>query len=580
MHACTVYRDRRRGRAVAPVFSVWLAVLAAAWGTVGCAAFPRGAYWPDYRGELVPAAGEAEQADGGASAPSGAASGTARPVARRAGASSPPTLGATWADSARLDALRARLRAAVARRWRDEALAESARDLRPAVGRYLYQATLEALVWLYVDPVGYGDLVAAGLESLRAALEDETFRARFPVSADAAKRARFAEALEVLALKARAAKPLFGFQAAEWLDVTMEKNRRLLGLPDGVVAAEMLFGATDALDPYTRLMTAPMRRAYREEVEGRYVGIGASITRRDGRVFFLEVFPDGPAARAGLEAGDLLVAVGGTPVDGMTLGEVVRRLRGRAGTEVVLTVRRRGGRGPEERLVLRRARVRVPPVRGARLLEGPERVGYLRLTAFTPGAAAALRRSVASLVEDGARAVVLDLRGNPGGSLLEAVEAAAVFLGRGRVLRTRGRLLGTDWGYDVPWWSRPVWEGPLAVLVDGGTASAAEALAAALQAQERAVLVGRRTYGKGAAQITVDLAWTDCALVVTVARVYDPKGRCLEGTGLVPDRPVPRAAAPAARPEADPDVRAATEALFSSNVSRHVVESTQASPAP
>ncbi|GAG51583.1 unnamed protein product, partial [marine sediment metagenome] len=186
------------------------------------------------------------------------------------------------------------------------------------------------LVWLYVDPITYRDLVVSGIESLRAALEDETFRARFAEADDAEKRARFAAALDILSLKARAANPLFSWQATEWLQVVLEKNRALLGLPDGAVVAEFLFGATDCLDPYTRFLTAEMLRGYRRQTKGVYTGIGASVTARGRRVFVQEVFEGGAAANAGLQVGDELVRVDGQVVRGQALVEVTRRLRGEA----------------------------------------------------------------------------------------------------------------------------------------------------------------------------------------------------------------------------------------------------------
>jgi carboxyl-terminal processing protease len=227
---------------------------------------------------------------------------------------------------------------------------------------------------------------------------------------------------------------------------------------------------------------------------------------------------------------------------------------------------RPGGEGEVREVTLERTRVRLPAVRGARMLkdrmlEGEDGVGYLRLAAFKSGAEKELREAVADLAGRGARRLILDLRDNPGGSLLDAIGAAGVFLDGGRVLRTRGRMLGADWAYNVPLLARPAWSGPLAVLVNEDTASAAEVLAAALARRGRARLVGRRTYGKGAAQITLAIAGTDTALCLTVARVYDPDGACLEGAGLAPDRHVDAPAEPPARLEDDPVVRAAVEVL-------------------
>ena len=511
-----------------------LMVLLAAALPAGCVAFPRGEYWPKYESRL---------ADGAQGAKPGAV-----------------TAALDWSSPAQAEALRARLREAVARRWSDDDLVVSARAMTPGAGRWVYTGAMRTLVWFYVDPVTYGDLVASGIESLRAALDDETFREKFSAADDDTKRARFAEALEILFLKARAAHPIFACQAAEWLDVVMEKNRALLGLPDGAVVAEFLFGATDVLDPYTRFLTAEMDRGYTQQLEGLYSGIGASVAMHDGRVFLDEVFEDGAAAKAGLAPGDEIVSVDAKAVHGLGLAEVSRMLRGKAGTQVPVEVRS-GGRGEPRALVLERTAIRLPAVRRAQMLEGEPGVGYLALAAFKSGTDKELRDAVARLSDAGAKALLVDLRGNPGGSLFQAVATAAVFLKDGRVLRTRGRAPGAGWTYNVPLFAHQAWTGPMVVLVDEHTASAAEVLAAALARRGRATLVGRRTYGKGAAQVNLPIAASDSAVCVTVARVYDPDDRCLEGAGLAPDTVVP---APTELPSTlvdDPVVRAGVAAL-------------------
>jgi carboxyl-terminal processing protease len=512
------------------LFVLFLAALV----PLGCTAFERGSYWPRYQSRLSDGAASIDDVPAG-TAPD-------------------------WSDATRAEAIRRRLRAAVSRRWSNVALAESARDMAPRAGRYVYGGALRTVVALYVDPVSYRDLVVAGIESLRAALDDETFRDRFTATDDADRRARLAEALEILSLKARATSFLFSWQATEWLDVALEKNRTLLGLPDGAVVAEFLFGATDALDPYTRFMTAEMLGTYERQLKGEYAGIGAAVTQRDGRVFLEEVFDGGAAREAGLEAGDELLRIDDEPVGGLDLSEVSERLRGKRGTEVRVTVRP-GGDGEPRTVTLTRTAVRLPSVRRVRLLEGDGAVGYLRVTGFKSGTERELRAAVADLRGRGARRLLVDLRGNPGGSLLEAIGAAGVFLDGGRVVETRGRALGADWSYDVPLFARQAWDGPLVLLVDGGTASAAEALAAALSARGRARLVGRRTYGKGAAQIKVPILGSGTAVTVTVARVYGPDERCLEGEGLAPDRHVPEPDDPPETLADDAAVRAGLDLL-------------------
>jgi len=456
---------------------------------------------------------------------------------------------------------RAALQVRIAKRWSDEKLAKSAREMDGGLGRALYAEAAQTVVWCYVEPVSYGRLLVAGLESLRAALDEPTFRGRFPEAADDARRARFAEALEILLLKARVAEMRCAFHAADWLAAVCEKNRAMLGLPDGAIVSEMLFGAMDSLDPYSRFLTPEMLDSYREQMAGEYAGIGAEIAARDGRMFIKAVFEGGPAAKAGLKPGDEVVAVDGKPLAEIKAGELSRRLRGKPGTTVTLSLRA-GGEGQPRDVTLTRGTVHLPAARDAQMFDVPRGIAYVRFTEFQDGAEAELRRAIEGLSRQGAKALVLDLRNNPGGGLDESVWAAGMFLDGGPVLRTRGRMASATWSYDVPLFEGRTWTGPLVVLVNERTASAAEVVASALEARGRATVVGRRTYGKGAVQVLFPVDWGSSAVCLTIARVYDVKGECLDGRGVVPARDV---AAPASPPEslaADPDVRAAVEVLL------------------
>jgi carboxyl-terminal processing protease len=502
------------------VLATFSALLAA-----GCTIFPQGAYWPSSGDHVVRVSPEAPTGEIGGGRP------------------------------------RADLVAAAGRRWSDEALADSARRMDGWVGRAVYMDVVQAVVWLYVERVTYRDLVVAGMESLRAAMESPEFRKRFCEARDEERRRRFAEALDILILKSRANNPWFACQAADWLAVAMEKNRALLGVPDGAVVAEFLFGAMDSLDPYTRFLTPEMLRVYEEQIEGRYTGIGAAIEKRGGRIFFMKVFEGGPAEAAGLKPGDELLSVDGEAVAPLSVGQVTRRLRGQAGTSVTLKVLSAGEAEPREVAVVRRV-LSVPAVQDVQMVDAERRVGYLRLADFRDGVEKPFRRAVRQLADQGAQALILDLRDNPGGSLFSAIDVAGALLeGGGRVARTRGRALGATWTYDVPWLARPAWRGPLAVLVNGRTASAAEIVASALARHERATVVGTTTFGKGAVQIYLPTEWGESAVSITIARVYDAENECLDGRGVVPDVEASEAEPPPEKPADDPVVRAALESL-------------------
>ncbi|MEV4559006.1 S41 family peptidase [Kitasatospora sp. NPDC049285] len=265
---------------------------------------------------------------------------------------------------------------------------------------------------------------------------------------------------------------------------------------------------------------------YRDFTGGRYPGVGLSVDRAGGGTTEVaEVLPGSPAARAGIEAGDRLVRVDGVAAEQLPVTEVVARLRGGpAGTPVALAVQ--GSAGPVRELTLTRTELATREVEVAHPRPG---VAQIAVHAFTEGVADQVRAAAA-----GAQGVVLDLRGNSGGLVEEAVATASVFLDGGPVasyqVHGEHRELAAAPGGDTAV--------PLVVLVDGGTMSAAELLAGALQDRCRAVLVGTRTFGKGSVQQPSRLA-DGSVLELTVGRYQTPAGHSPEGTGLQPDVPAP-----------------------------------------
>lgn len=270
--------------------------------------------------------------------------------------------------------------------------------------------------------------------------------------------------------------------------------------------------------------------AYPADPDGGYAGIGVWLrTDRAGRILLARVGDGSPATRAGLLAGDQVVAVDGRSTADLSAPVIAAALRGRPGTTVTVVVRR----GATLRTV-RLVRAEVPPpgvtVATDRSAGGPS-VGWITVPAFTRGTGREVRSAVARLRGGSVAGVVLDLRGDPGGLLSEAVETASAFLDGGLVV-SYTRRDGTTVRLDAV--GRGDTTIPLVVLVDGGTASAAEVVAGALHDRDRAVLVGSRTFGKGSVQEPRTLA-DGSALELTVARYATPSGRSLEGSGLVPD---------------------------------------------
>jgi carboxyl-terminal processing protease len=281
-------------------------------------------------------------------------------------------------------------------------------------------------------------------------------------------------------------------------------------------------GVTQRLDPWSRYLDADELRAARGAVDGVFDGVGASVDQRSGWPVVIAPIEGSPAWDAGLEPGDVITEVDGRSTFGLTPDEMGARLRGSTGTFVRFTV----ARGGEERaLELMRRRVTVRNVPYSLLAEPG--VGYVRLAQFSNRAGAEVAAACDSLRALGAHALMLDLRGNPGGTLEEAVAVASQFLPSGaRVVSTDGRAPSSRQRYMASR-PRPELGWPLVVLVDGGTASAAEIVAGALQDHDRAVLVGDTTYGKGVSQQIYPLRTGLGAIQLTVARYLTPSGRSI-----------------------------------------------------
>jgi carboxyl-terminal processing protease len=284
-------------------------------------------------------------------------------------------------------------------------------------------------------------------------------------------------------------------------------------------------------DPYTDYLDPDELEALRERNEGAYYGVGLQVAPSGRGVVITRVFDDSPAAEAGIRAGDRLVTVERRPVRGAELDGAIARIRGPKDTTVRLGIAR--GDGPPREYELKRERIKVPPVTSRVETVDGEKIGYLQLAQFTKGAADDLRDAVEALREKGVTALVLDLRGDPGGLVNEAVGVAGVFLPDGSpVVVTQGlhsprREFTTDG-------EAAAGNLPLIVLVNRGSASASEIVAGALRDADRGELVGERTFGKALVQSTRALR-DGGALKLTTARYLTPDGFDLAKRGLPPD---------------------------------------------
>lgn len=309
-------------------------------------------------------------------------------------------------------------------------------------------------------------------------------------------------------------------------------------------------------DPYTAFLDPQAAAIVAEDASGEFEGIGAWVNMgEDGVLEITEPFKGSQAEQAGILPGDRVLAVNGVSIVGVSLYEAIGMIRGPAGTQVTLLIEREGVAEPLEITVIR-ARYDVPTIEVEML---DDSVGYIRLYEFNSIAADQMKSGLEELLDQGAKGIVFDLRGNPGGWLDQAVDVADLFLDDGVILIERWSDGGEqkfsahpgDIGEDIP----------LVVLVNGGTASGAEIVAGALQDHERAVMVGELTFGKGSVQRSFTLS-DESELRVTISRWFTPNNRAIHGEGLTPDIEVPSPEGEDVDLGVDPQLERAVEYLL------------------
>jgi carboxyl-terminal processing protease len=296
---------------------------------------------------------------------------------------------------------------------------------------------------------------------------------------------------------------------------------------------DLVYGAVEGLiatagDHYTFFAPPVKGEIDRQVMAGEFGGIGAYVSQdQAGQLVIAAPFSGLPAEQAGLKAGDVVLEVDGVSPQGLSLDDAAAHLRGAIGTKVKLTVYRPSD-GSQFQVEITRAKVEMPTVQSARYGD----VGYVRLFIFNDLATSSLEREIKSLENQGAKALILDLRGNPGGLLDQAVSVSDLFLGEGVVVTQRDRegeeivYRSTDGG--------PAEQIPLVVLIDGGSASASEVVAGALKDRGRAALIGQTSFGKGSVQHVHDME-DGSQLHVTAALWFTPDGTAIQGKGLTPD---------------------------------------------
>ncbi len=303
---------------------------------------------------------------------------------------------------------------------------------------------------------------------------------------------------------------------------------------DSKLVQSAINGMLTSLDPHSSYMTAKSFRDMQVQTRGEFGGLGIEVTMQDGVIKVVAPIDDTPAAKAGIQANDLITHLDDEPIQGLTLNQAVEKMRGPVNTKIKIKVVRKGQTKPLELTIVRDI-IRVRSVRSRP--ENPD-IGYIRITQFNEQTTEGLKKALTELTEkignDKLKGFVIDLRNNPGGLLDQAISVSDAFLDKGEIVSTRGRNAEETQRFNARGGDLAKGK-PIVVLINGGSASASEIVAGALQDHKRATILGTRSFGKGSVQTIIPLGSGNGALRLTTARYFTPAGRSIQAKGIVPD---------------------------------------------
>jgi len=302
---------------------------------------------------------------------------------------------------------------------------------------------------------------------------------------------------------------------------------------DKTLLENAIRGMLAGLDPHSAYLDNDAYKELQVGTSGQFGGLGIEVGMEDGFVKVISPIDDTPASHAGIEAGDLIIRLDDTPVKGMTLTDAVKMMRGKPGTEILLTVVREGLQKPLK-IKIKRDIIQVKSVKSRTLEPG---YGYVRITQFQAQTENNLVEEIDKLKNDNdgkLKGLVIDLRNNPGGVLSAAIAVSDAFLEKGLVVYTEGRVKDSQLNFKAN--AGDLLDGaPIVVVVNGGSASASEIVAGALQDHHRAIVMGQKTFGKGSVQTILPMSGGETALKLTTALYYTPSGRSIQAEGIQPD---------------------------------------------
>lgn len=434
------------------------------------------------------------------------------------------------------------------RRYGDRSFCSSLLKLPPGEALDLYDQVLLKIQAHYVETPNWKELVERGTSNLEVALSEPSFLQR---NLPLAKRTRLDELCRQLRseLSRRAIGSRSDARGAVARAAQLAQTR--LAISFTVVVLEYVCGATNTLDPYSTYLTPNQLAEVYSQIEGNFVGLGIELKAVDGKLSIVRVIPGSPAEQAEIQAGDRILVVDGQSTADLSTDQAADMLQGKVDSVAELTLVTPPA--PPRRVSIRRRRVDVPSVDRVAMLDSQQGVGYFRLACFQKTTCEDIDRALWKLHREGMKSLIIDLRGNPGGLLVTAVNVVDKFVDSGTIVSTRGRSAQESFTYSAH--LAGTWRVPLVVLIDQDSASAAEIFAGAIRELHRGTIVGERSYGKGSVQGIFPLSHSDAGLRLTTARFYSPTGRPYSRIGVEPDVQVHEAARPVdgSVPPADKD---------------------------
>eukprot|EP00913_Durusdinium_trenchii_P011134 g10456.t1 len=402
-----------------------------------------------------------------------------------------------WPDSRdiKYGLRRSKINFSIARRYADRSFERKLLTKTKSEALDLFDAILLQVRTQYVEPLSSTSFVAHGTESLYLALANEKFRKRNLRGVDPQQIRKLRKILRDEYWN----KPIaHRFAARETVSRICDIAQSIVGISPAVVAMEYVFGGCNALDDYSSVLTPNRLDDLYGNIDGEFVGLGIEMKARFGRgMLLVNVLPDSPAELGGLKPDEYIVAIDGTDCRKMTTDEAARLLRGRAGSTVRLRIESADSEATREGHFYRRA-VQVKSIPVVKIVDRDAGIGYIRMTGFQKSTARELDAALDTLRKQGMRALIWDVRGNPGGLLDSAVETLDRFIDNGVLVSTRGRVRSSKSTYTAR--QLGTWNIPLVLLVDGNSASASEIVAGAVRDHRRGTIIGGQTYGKWSVQ--------------------------------------------------------------------------------